>query len=505
MLGEQRQRAEADQGENRGDGAVERVAAHHVAQLVGEQDPELVIVQQLERGRVEHDERLVDAVGAGVEERRLGDVELGHLGPVEGGADLDVQVPEPWGTAWARRGPRCPGRAAGCPRSPPRSAMILRTTSSKPGTARSAWSAARSAGCSQETAAISGKVRRGRGAGTDVIGRSGLGMLHLRRWHMFKVVRYQAARTVTGAIWSILRSASRAMRLVQVRDQVLRVLDPAAQPDQAVGEPHRLPHRRPAPRRGSSSPGGRSGSPPRRATRRGRRPGALDEPPGPRRHRPGRRRSSRRSRVICRQASSCCGCEAGPGSRPWGHPSVEPATRRSGGRWRRAAASGAAASWCPGARASSPSVPAPRPAAFWMKPSRSARSSRAGHQQAAHHVAVAVEVLGGGVEHDVGAVLERPLEERRGEGVVHHEEVAVRLGEVADGGEVDQVHHRVGGRLAVDHAGGGRERALHVGHVAHVHEGELEPEAPRRSAPSAAGCRRRRSRRRRRDRRLEAA
>ena len=120
--------------------------------------------------------------------------------------------------------------------------------------------------------------------------------------------------------------------------------------------------------------------------------------------------------------------------------------------------------------------PGTAPAAFWMKPSRSARSSRDRDQQAAHHVAVAVQVLGGGVEHDVGAVLERPLEERRGEGVVHREEVPVGLGQVADRGEIDQVHHRVGGRLAVDHAGGGGERALHVAHLAHVHEGELEAE-----------------------------
>ena len=63
-------------------------------ELVGEQHAKLVVVQQLDRGRVDHDERLIDAVGAGVEERRLGDVELGHDRPVEGGDDFVVQVPE---------------------------------------------------------------------------------------------------------------------------------------------------------------------------------------------------------------------------------------------------------------------------------------------------------------------------------------------------------------------------------------------------------------------------
>ena len=89
--GEERQRAEAHVEEDLGDGAIERVAAHHVPHLVGDQHAELLVVEQLERGRVEHDERIVDAVRAGVEHRRLRHVQLRHLGPVEGGADLDVE------------------------------------------------------------------------------------------------------------------------------------------------------------------------------------------------------------------------------------------------------------------------------------------------------------------------------------------------------------------------------------------------------------------------------
>src|SRR5262245_533589 len=55
-------------------------------------------------------------------------------------------------------------------------------TSSTPGTALSACRAARSAGCSQVTAEIWGRVWRGLGAGRDVIVRSKLRMLHLRPW-----------------------------------------------------------------------------------------------------------------------------------------------------------------------------------------------------------------------------------------------------------------------------------------------------------------------------------
>ena len=48
----------------------------------------------------------------------------------------------------------------------------------------------------------------------------------------------------------------------------------------------------------------------------------------------------------------------------------------------------------------------------------------------------------------------------------------MRLRQVAHGGEIHQVHHGVGGGLAVDHAGGRREGALHRLDPAHVHEAE---------------------------------
>jgi hypothetical protein len=53
------------------------------------------------------------------------------------------------------------------PRSPKNPTMLL-TAWSKPGMARSAWSAARSAGCSQETGAISVKTVLGRAVGMPV-------------------------------------------------------------------------------------------------------------------------------------------------------------------------------------------------------------------------------------------------------------------------------------------------------------------------------------------------
>ena len=91
---QQRQSTEADEREHRRDGRVQGMAAHHVSQLVGQEDPELIVVQQLERRGVEHDEWIVHAVRAGVEDRGLRDVELGDVGPVERGADFDVQGPD---------------------------------------------------------------------------------------------------------------------------------------------------------------------------------------------------------------------------------------------------------------------------------------------------------------------------------------------------------------------------------------------------------------------------
>jgi hypothetical protein len=55
----------------------------------------------------------------------------------------------------------------------------------------------------------------------------------------------------------------------------------------------------------------------------------------------------------------------------------------------------------------------------------------ADHQHAADHVGVAVEVLGRRVHDDVGAVFQRALQHRRGEGVVDRDQQAMPLGAMA--------------------------------------------------------------------------
>src|SRR5262249_53771017 len=66
---------------------------------------------------------------------------------------------------------------------------------------------------------------------------------------------------------------------------------------------------------------------------------------------------------------------------------------------------------------------------------------------AAEAAALAVDVLGGGVDHDIGAELQGLLQHRGGEHVVDHDDGAGGVGDLGDGGDVDQVEGGVGRRL----------------------------------------------------------
>src|SRR5262249_56837525 len=58
-------------------------------------------------------------------------------------------------------------------------------------------------------------------------------------------------------------------------------------------------------------------------------------------------------------------------------------------------------------------------------------------------LALAIDVLGGGIDHAVGSKLERPLEQRRGEHVVYHQR---RARGVSDLGDRRSEERRVGKR-----------------------------------------------------------
>eukprot|EP00968_Pinguiococcus_pyrenoidosus_P028351 scaffold7788_cov239-Pinguiococcus_pyrenoidosus.AAC.1 len=70
-----------------------------------------------------------------------------------------------------------------------------------------------------------------------------------------------------------------------------------------------------------------------------------------------------------------------------------------------------------------------------------------GHHHAHHHVAVAADELGHAVHHEVRSVLQRVLEERRREGVVHGEQGAGLLGLLRCGRDARNLERRIGGRL----------------------------------------------------------
>ncbi len=74
---------------------VQRVATHHVTQLVSEQGEHLVVVEQLQRPGVDHDERMVHAVGPGVDKRGLRHEQLRPVGPVERGEGVRVECVHP--------------------------------------------------------------------------------------------------------------------------------------------------------------------------------------------------------------------------------------------------------------------------------------------------------------------------------------------------------------------------------------------------------------------------
>ena len=72
--------------------------------------------------------------------------------------------------------------------------------------------------------------------------------------------------------------------------------------------------------------------------------------------------------------------------------------------------------------------------------------------KARNHVAVAVEVLGGGVDDHIGPKLQRLLEIRRGEGVVHDDPDGgvIAVGDGRDGGDVHHLQGGVAGGFEID-------------------------------------------------------
>ena len=99
---------------------------------------------------------------------------------------------------------------------------------------------------------------------------------------------------------------------------------------------------------------------------------------------------------------------------------------------------------------------------------------------------MAAEVLRRRLDDEVGAELERPAQDGRGERVVDDEQRAVAVGELGQGGDVDDDDRRVGDRLDVEDPGRrGGQRRLDRREVGRVDERRRStPSRPKRSVSS---------------------
>ena len=77
---------------------------------------------------------------------------------------------------------------------------------------------------------------------------------------------------------------------------------------------------------------------------------------------------------------------------------------------------------------------------------------------AAQAAALAVDVLGGRIDHDIGAELQRALKGRGREHIVHHDAGAGRMGQFADQRQIDHVEHRVRRRFQKHDVGRAAQR-----------------------------------------------
>ena len=96
---------------------------------------------------------------------------------------------------------------------------------------------------------------------------------------------------------------------------------------------------------------------------------------------------------------------------------------------------------------------------------------------AAEAAALAVDVLGGGVDDDVGAEFEGMLKQGCREDIVDGDDDAGRMRDIRDRGDVDEIQQRIGRRLEEEHL---RIRAQGIGPglgVAAIDQGELDAEA----------------------------
>ena len=97
------------------------------------------------------------------------------------------------------------------------------------------------------------------------------------------------------------------------------------------------------------------------------------------------------------------------------------------------------------------------------------------HDDAAHLQGMAVHILGGGVDDDVGTEIEGAAEHRRGKGIVHDQGQAVTMRQGRDTFDVQHVHGRIGQGLAEHRLGVGADGLFDLGVIGPlIHEGHFD-------------------------------
>ncbi len=89
---------------------------------------------------------------------------------------------------------------------------------------------------------------------------------------------------------------------------------------------------------------------------------------------------------------------------------------------------------------------------------------------------------------EVRSQLQGALQVGGEEGVVHRHPGAAAMGDFRDGGDVRDVHHRIGGGLEEDHLRLGPERRLDRGEIRGVHPGEGKTQALQQAGEVAEGA-----------------
>jgi len=95
----------------------------------------------------------------------------------------------------------------------------------------------------------------------------------------------------------------------------------------------------------------------------------------------------------------------------------------------------------------------------------------------AQGTALAIDVFGRRMHHDVGAEFHRPLQDRRGKGVIHDDARARFMGDIGHAFDVDDFQRRIRGRLKKDEFGLRPHRRPPGGEIGAVDNGVRDTEA----------------------------